>query len=201
MIIMRIFHYSDRVVPPNSLLLFNVSRAVVLGLSRKLAGVRLNGVRVKDLHGLGKVDRGDEPVDFRVPEVVAEYEERRLDAPRLREADDQLPEVLDPVVHLRRHCLPINSHLGKFIQSLSTKQGDWVTNIAVCAGIVSWRRGRRRGKGWKENQPRPSLSVFCLLKEKLVRAALTDSNKTLVVVKVMVRNIYLQNWSNLSRYA
>ena len=78
--------------------------------------MRLNGVRVEDLHGLGKVDRGDEPVDPRVPEVVAEHEKRRLDAPRLREADNQLPEILDPVVDLRRHCLPINSDLGKFIQ-------------------------------------------------------------------------------------
>ena len=100
---------TEYVVPPHhSLLLFDISRAVVLGLPRELAGVRLNGIRVKDLHGLGKVDRGDEPVDLRVPEVVAEYEERRLDAPRLREADDQLPKVLDPVVHLRRHFLPIH---------------------------------------------------------------------------------------------
>ena len=85
-----------------SLFLFDVSRTVVPGLPRELVGVRLNGVGVKDLHGFGKVHRRDEPVDLRIPEVVAEYYEGALDAPRLHEADNQLPQVLDPVVHLRK---------------------------------------------------------------------------------------------------
>ena len=58
-----------------SLLLLDVPRTIVLGLARELVGVCLNGVRVKDLHGLGKVHRGDETVDLRIPKVMAEYDE------------------------------------------------------------------------------------------------------------------------------
>ena len=54
----------------------------------------LDGERVEDLQGLGKVDGRHEFVDVRVPEVVAKDDQGLFDVPRLAEGNDELPQVM-----------------------------------------------------------------------------------------------------------
>lgn len=62
--------------------------------------MRLYGIRIEYLHGFAKVDHPYELVDLFVVMVVAEYQQRVLDAPRPSQAHYGMPEVHDTRVHL-----------------------------------------------------------------------------------------------------
>ncbi len=66
------------------LFLFSVPRTVVWRFSRKFVWMRLYGVWVEDLCGLGEVHLGDLLVDVVVPVVVAEHQQGLRDPARLR---------------------------------------------------------------------------------------------------------------------
>lgn len=63
-------------------------------------GMRLDAVRIKDLHDPAKVDALHEVIDIRVPNVVAKYEKGLLDVLSLRQWDDKVAQICEPCVNL-----------------------------------------------------------------------------------------------------
>ena len=73
-----------------SLLLANVSGTVVGALAGKGPRMRLYTMRIEDLHYPAEVDVLHEIIDIRVPDIVAEHQQRLFYTSGLCKRDDQM---------------------------------------------------------------------------------------------------------------